>query len=198
MITRRTLLLSVPLLVSARTVHAATAPLPAAYSGSKYIAPDDAPSEIEIASAKEPGERLIVAGKVTSIGRVALVGVSLYVFQADAAGRYATKGNDVDTNASLWGALRTDKAGQFAYSTVRPGQHGGNPATIRYVVRANNFTPHLRELWFWDDPIIEERVAKNQPEIPKNYPPGSVTIVPAIRNVQRILRSTHNIVLEHT
>jgi protocatechuate 3,4-dioxygenase beta subunit len=198
MITRRSLLLSVPLLASARASHAATAPLPAAYSGSKYIAREDAPSEISIAGAKEPGERLVVAGKVATIGRVPLGGVSLYIFHADAAGRYATKGADVDTNARLWGALRTDKAGMFAYSTIRPGQHGGNPATIRYIVRANNFTPHLRELWFWDDPIIEERVAKSQPEVPKTYPPGSVTIVPAIRNVQRMLRATHNIVLEHT
>jgi len=198
MITRRTLLLSVPLLASAGTVRAATAPLPAAYAGSKYIAPEKAPSEIYIAGEKEPGDRLIVSGKVATVGRSPLAGVSLYIFHADAAGHYATKGPDVDTNARLAGALRTAKDGTFSYSTIRPGQYKGNPATIKCVVRPPVYIPQMRELWFWDDPIIEERVEKNQPEVPKSYPPGVVTIVPTIRNIQQILRATHNIVIEHT
>jgi len=198
MISRRTVLLSLPLLVSAETLQAATAPLPAAYAGGKYLAPGNAPSEIEIADAKEPGGRLIVSGKVATVGRSPLAGVSIYIFHADAAGHYATKGPDVDTNARLAGALRTAKDGTFSYSTVRPGQYKGNPATIKCVVRPNGFAPQMRELWFWDDPIIEERVENNQPEIPKSYPPGVVTIVPAIRNVQRILRSVQNIAIEHT
>ncbi len=198
MITRRTLLLSVPLLASARVSYAATAPLPAAYAGSKYVASEKAPSEIEIADEKEPGERLIVSGKVATVGRSPLAGVSLYIFHADAAGHYATKGADVDTNARLAGALRTAKDGTFSYSTIRPGQYKGNPATIKVVVTPKVYIPQMRELWFWDDPIIEERVEKNQPEVPKSYPPGVVTIVPAIRNVQKIIRSVQNIVIEHT
>ena len=62
--------------------------VPAPYLAPQYTASSDAPASVVIAGSNEPGERLIVTGRVLD-GAELIAGASIFVFQTDAAGRYA-------------------------------------------------------------------------------------------------------------
>ena len=100
----------------------AGAQVPPVYQSSKYVAPKGVPSRINIAPG-EPGERLIVTGKVMVWPR-GLAGASLYVFHADREGRYTRdrEGPNTDENARLHGADLNRRAEELA---VRHGKLRG-------------------------------------------------------------------------
>ncbi|MEO6725556.1 MAG: hypothetical protein ABIP14_09665 [Blastocatellia bacterium] len=102
------------------------------------VAEKSAPSKIAITSKDEPGERLIVSGKVFGKdGRTPLTGASVYVYHTDAKGLYTPDTND-NKNPRLRGYLRTDEQGRYEFATIKPGHYPNNtiPAHIHYVVTA--------------------------------------------------------------
>lgn len=137
------------------------------YLAPQYVAPPAAPSSIVVAGKDEPGERLVVTGRALD-GTTPVAGVSVYVFQTDAEGRYArdSSGNEAELNPRLYGALRTDGQGRYRYETIRPGSYDNNAAHVHYVVRAPGYKPRLFDLWFEDDPIPRARRKAGEPEIP--------------------------------
>ena len=173
---------------------AQVAEIPQEYLSPKYVAPNRAPADIIIANSDEPGDRLLVTGHVTD-GKMPIKSASVYAFHTDTNGHYATDGNDTDGNARLHGALRTDTAGHYSYSTIRPGSYGG-PTHVHYVVTAAGYKTALRELWFADDKILVERRKAGQPEIPKFYPAGAVMIRSVTLDEQGTWHCTDDIVLE--
>ena len=130
--------------------------LPPVFLSPRFVAPVNAPSSIVIAGKEEPGERLIVTGRVTAAGKP-LAGVSIYAFHADAEGRYTKDGSNSDENARLHGALRTDAGGRYRYETIRPRGYGNNPAHLHHVVSAPGYTTRLRDFWFADDPLTAQQ-----------------------------------------
>jgi protocatechuate 3,4-dioxygenase beta subunit len=164
--------------------------VPAPYLASRYTAAGDAPASVVMAGANEPGERLVVTGRVLD-GPEPIAGASIFVFQTDAAGRYAPdkSDNDAELDPRLWGLLRTDRQGRYRYETIRPGSYDGNAAHVHYVVKAPGYKARLLDLWFEDDPILVARRAAGEPEIPPGirnspYYKASADVV-AIRPVTR-------------
>jgi protocatechuate 3,4-dioxygenase beta subunit len=164
--------------------------VPAPYLADRYTAPANAPSNGVLASGTEPGERLVVTGRVLS-GARPVAGASLFVFQTDSKGEYApgVTGNDAELNPRLNALLRTDAEGRYRYESVRPGSYNGNAAHVHYVVKAAGFKARLVDLWFQDDPILVARRAASEPEVPEAirnspYYKASVEVV-AIRPVSR-------------
>ena len=144
--------------------------VPAPYLAPQYSAPSDAPARAVMAGADEPGERLVVTGPVLD-GAEPIAGASIFIFQTDAAGRYAPdrSGNDAELEPRLRGLLRTDRQGQYQYETIRPGSYNGNAAHVHYVVKADGYKARLLDLWFEDDPILVARRAAGEPEIPPGF-----------------------------
>jgi len=93
--------------------------IPAPFLAPKYVAPPDAPSSIVIAGKDEPGERFIVTGRMLAEG-TPVAGASIYVFHADADGRYTRNGRNNDQNARQHGAMRSDANGRYRFETIRP------------------------------------------------------------------------------
>src|SRR6185295_11188243 len=94
------------------------------------------PSRISMVSEKEPGEPLIVSGKIYSPdGRTALPGINLYVYQTDATGRYSTTGGN-NRNTRIHGLMRTNSEGRYEFRTIRPGSYpqSRNPQHIHAYV----------------------------------------------------------------
>lgn len=176
-------------------ISSSVAQVPREYDADKYVAPINAPSEIVIAGKDEPGERMIVTGQVTD-GTKPLPSVSIYVFHADAQGKYSPECGSCDESARLHGALRTEATGHYRYDTIRPGAYGP-PAHVHYVVSAPGYKSRMVELWFEDDPGLAERRARGEPEIPKMFPPGAVSIQPIARDEQGVWHCTRDIKLEH-
>src|SRR5829696_8981945 len=70
------------------------------------VAAKDAPWQITIPPKDEPGERLLVSGKVSGEDGNPLAGVSVYVYHTDVKGLYS-ESND-SNNPRLRGYMRTD------------------------------------------------------------------------------------------
>src|SRR5687767_9503779 len=156
---------------------------PDAYLAPQFEAPADAPSRVVVAGAGEPGERLVVSGRVLDGGRP-VGGVSIYVFQTDADGRYSKEltGNEAELDPRLHGIMRSDADGLYEYETIRPGHYDGNAAHVHYLVRAPGYYPLLLDLWFDDDPELQSRRQAGRPEIPPSFPKNVVAIRPVTRD----------------
>jgi protocatechuate 3,4-dioxygenase beta subunit len=124
------------------------------------VAEKNAPSKITIASRDEPGERLIVSGRVFGQdGKTPLAGVSIYVYHTDAKGLYTPETND-NRNPRLRGYMRTDEQGRYEYSTIKPAPYPNNriPAHIHYMVNAPGYKERIFEIVFEGDPSIDNRI----------------------------------------
>ena len=83
----------------------------------------NAPRLTVLAPANEPGERLLVTGKLLDAGdcQTALAGYIIDLWHADDAGQYDNVG------FHLRGQLTTDEQGQFRVDTVLPGRYPDRP-----------------------------------------------------------------------
>ena len=124
------------------------------------IAQKDAPPKITIAGKEEPGERLIVAGRVYKAdGVTPLAAASVYVYHTDVKGHYTPEDND-NRNPRLRGYMRTDAQGGYQFSTIKPGSYPNSrvPAHIHYVVKAEGYSERIFEIVFEGDPFLDDKV----------------------------------------
>jgi len=78
---------------------------------------------LRIASAAEPGQRLVLTGHVFGPDGKARPGVALEVWHTDASGHY--RADNGDGPARLRGVVRTDAGGAYAIETIKPGLYPG-------------------------------------------------------------------------
>jgi len=98
---------------------------------------EPAGSDITLVTDDEPGDRLVVDGRVLGRDRVTPVrNAKVYVFHTDAAGYYSEHRSMDNTNPRLCGILRTDEQGRYRFTTVRPGRYatGGPAPHVHYEV----------------------------------------------------------------
>ncbi len=118
-------------------------------------------SAIRIPDTGEPGEPLVVTGRVLrGADRAPVAGARLLVFHTDSEGYYSVGGMD-EQNARLCGVLRTDDEGRYRIETIRPAHYatGGPPAHVHFELtipgeRMRHFT-----LNFEGDPLLRGRDA---------------------------------------
>ena len=123
---------------------------------------DDLSSILIIARAEEPGERMVVRGRVVAAdGLTPLAGVRVFVYHADAEGLYTRDAENDPRKARLSGWLRTDGDGCFEVRSIRPAHYPNLtvPAHFHVVVTAPDGTEERFELRFSGDPLLtdEER-----------------------------------------
>jgi protocatechuate 3,4-dioxygenase beta subunit len=124
------------------------------------VAVGDAPSRITIAPSGEPGDQLVVTGRVFGPDGVSpLKGVSVYVYHTDIQGYYSGETTN-SANPRLRGYMRTDSEGRYEYKTIKPGPYprAQVPAHIHYVVTAPGYKEKVFEIIFEGDPFISERM----------------------------------------
>lgn len=122
-----------------------------------------APGRTLLAPVDEPGERLVISGRVLGPDCVTPVtGALLDVWQASSTGRY-----DNDDPASppafnayrLRGQMLTDENGQYQYDTIVPGRYLNGaqyrPAHIHYTISRPGFRSLTTQLYFAGDPFID-------------------------------------------
>ncbi len=157
------------------------------------------PWNIKIVSDQEPGEPLIVAGTIYSPdGKKPLPGITLYVYQTDATGRYSTTGGD-NRGTRIHGVMRTNAEGRYEFRTIKPGSYPNsrNPAHIHAYVSGPDYPEYwIDEFLFADDPFIKDedkRKASGQGNLSHilNLTRGSDGILRAVRDI-RIERCTKN------
>jgi catechol 1,2-dioxygenase len=133
----------------------------------------NAPFQARLAGPEEPGQRLMLSGRVLGADcRTPLPGTLIEVWQANHAGLYdtATPGNFTDQHEfHLRGMLRTDEHGRYEIETVVPGKYPIPPglpgleqyagltraAHIHFRVMHGIHVPLTTQLYFQGDPHLE-------------------------------------------
>jgi protocatechuate 3,4-dioxygenase beta subunit len=97
-------------------------------------------SHIVIAGANEPGQRLIITGRVFGIDGKPRGGVVIEAHHTDASGIYlaeGARGPNPKVAARLWGRLVTAPDGTYRIDTIRPGGYpgGGAPAHVHIHIQ---------------------------------------------------------------
>lgn len=136
-----------------------------------HVAPEAAPSTAAVAAPSEPGRRLEVRGVVYARdGRTPVPRASVYVYQTDARGYYRPDDAMGNRDPRLKALLRTDAAGRYSFTTIRPGSYPGSrvPQHIHYEVAADGHGSLVFEIVFDDDPFVTEEVRRRAAQ------PGSI------------------------
>lgn len=119
--------------------------------------PASVASASRIAPAKEPGQPLIVHGRVfRSDGVTPAAGVVVFAYQTDRTGEYNRAGAQ---GWRLYGWAKSDNDGRFEFRTIRPGSYpnGRIPAHIHITIDAPGLPRRWTdELQFLDDPLLPE------------------------------------------
>jgi len=123
------------------------------------------PWKIVITSKDEPGEPLIVIGRVfASDGKTPVEGIRVHVYHTDAKGYY-NPGTTSSQKPRLNGTMSTNGEGRYEYRTIRPGSYpeSRNPAHVHYVITGKGFSEQYDELEFDGDPYLtEEAIEKSK------------------------------------
>lgn len=114
------------------------------------------------------GQRIIVFGTVRDSDGRPVPDTLVEVWQANAAGRYAHRGDTwpapLDPNFSGGGRVLTDSLGGYSFTTIKPGAYPwGNhhnawrPAHIHFSLFGRAFTQRLvTQMYFPDDPLFAQ------------------------------------------
>ncbi len=120
-----------------------------------------APFRAKITPPMEPGDVLIVSGRVWGLdSRKPLSGATIDIWQADAEGEYS--GFDLvnpkaTTEFRNRSRLVTDERGYYEFETIRPGRsrigfRQLRPRHIHYMVQAPGYRALVTQLYFEGDP----------------------------------------------
>ena len=103
-----------------------------------------------IVSKEEPGEPLIVSGRIyADDGKTPLEGICLYVYHTDASGHYSAQdGNGQPPVARLRAWMRTDAAGRYEFRTIKPAPYPRR--TIPAHIHASAAGAGYAERWIDD------------------------------------------------
>jgi catechol 1,2-dioxygenase len=115
-----------------------------------------APQRLVLASAEEPGERLVIEGRISGPDcTTPVAGAVLDVWHADREGDY--HGGEAD-GYRLRGQILSDGQGRYRFETIRPGHYplGSTmrPAHIHISVVHPGFVPLTTQLYFAGDPHL--------------------------------------------
>ena len=93
---------------------------------------------IQIAGPDEPGQRLVVAGRVFGPDGKPMSGVAVHAYHTDAKGLYHDSSLPSDTPPRLQGWLRCDTDGSYEIDTIKPAPYPGRsiPAHIHFQFQA--------------------------------------------------------------
>jgi protocatechuate 3,4-dioxygenase beta subunit len=121
-------------------------------------APDKLSWETVITPEREPGEPLVISGKVFQPdGKTPAEGMVLWVYHTDRTGYYNEK--DDASHPRLRGWMKIGPDGRYEFRTIRPGAypHRSTPAHIHAHVYGPGYSERsIEEYWFKDDPRIND------------------------------------------
>jgi protocatechuate 3,4-dioxygenase beta subunit len=118
-------------------------------------------SVARIAPAGEPGEPMIVSGRVTGADGQPRANIIVYAYQTDARGIYPKPARSLgpwpDRHGRLRGWVNTDAEGRYTFETIRPGSYPSQsePQHIHmHVIEPGCSTYFIDNVVFTDDELL--------------------------------------------
>jgi protocatechuate 3,4-dioxygenase beta subunit len=143
----------------------------------------EVPNPGTLAGDDDPGEPLVVRGRVCAVDGTPIPGARVDLWQCDAEGRYDVQVGD-GTEPRYRGALTTDARGRYEVRTVVPppyevpkdgpvgdllarlGRHAFRPAHIHYRVDAEGYAPLTTMAFLAGDPWLgNDTIGADRPEL---------------------------------
>ena len=132
-------------------------------------------TQIEGQSGVAKGKHITVEGRVVDNIGNPIEGVTVDIWQANAAGRYQhphdTNTAPVDENFQGWGIISTNSDGMFKFKTIIPGAYPvsdewSRPPHIHYKVTKRGYIELITQMYFPNDPLndIDRLLLKKSPE----------------------------------
>ena len=119
-------------------------------------APANLSWQVSIAGPDEPGERLVISGRVFAPdGETRVAGVTVYGYHTDATGHYTKTGNIRPPRLQGW--AKTDADGRFEFRTIRPAAYPGRsiPAHVHFILWGAGYPRQwVDEMRFEGDPFV--------------------------------------------
>jgi protocatechuate 3,4-dioxygenase beta subunit len=146
-----------------------------------------------ITAPDEPGERLIMSGRIFQAdGQTPAAGVLLYVYHTDITGYY---NHPNKLPARLRGWMRTGADGRYEFRTIKPAPYPGRdfPAHIHATLTADGYPEYwIDDFWFDGDPLITQTKLRTL-----SGRGGFKAIVSLKRDRDGTLNGQRNLRLEH-
>ena len=141
-------------------------------------------SRVRIVTPDEPGQRMIVAGRVLRADGKPAGGTLVYVYQTNHEGVYEGGSG----NARLFGYLTTDPQGRFEVETIRPAGYPRTdaPQHIHVEVFPEDGSRLTTEILFEDDPRLT-------PEARRSVERAGFPVVPVTRGKDGVERCSAEI-----
>lgn len=124
--------------------------LPAAIGAVALLAPPD-----------EPGERMLLTGRVLGADGEPRPGIVVYAYHTDARGHYppaaAPSGPAAGRHGRLRGWAKSDAEGRYTFDTIRPAAYPGTsiPQHVHlHVLEPGCATYYVDDVLFRDDPLL--------------------------------------------
>lgn len=114
-----------------------------------------APRKEKLSEPNDTGTPLLVSGKIVNTDGEALSNATVEVFHTDNSGNYDMQG------FHFRGQVAARSGGEYNFETIVPGQYGGRPRHIHYVVSAPGHRQLVTQLYFDDDPFFGGNPDKN-------------------------------------
>jgi protocatechuate 3,4-dioxygenase beta subunit len=132
-------------------------------------APRNLSSLADIAGPDEPGQRLVITGRVFAPdGETPVAGITVYAYHTDATGQYTKTGSIRPPRLQGW--AKTDGEGRFEFHTIRPAVYPGRsiPAHVHFILWGAGYPRQwVDELRFEGDPFVTSRMLAEAAEAGK-------------------------------
>jgi len=169
-------------------------PLTLDYYGTGPFYTANAPmlSNIQLANANEPGDRIIVSGRVKTLDCSKVISEAIIdVWHANDAGQYDNSGYN------LRGKLKSNAQGFYQFETVLPGKYlNGSqyrPRHIHFKITAPNFPEVTTQLYFVGDTSIANDAAAS---ITSGKYDARDRIIPITKNDSGVYEGTWDIIID--
>lgn len=166
------------------------------HSAGERVAPPEPASTAIACNAAEPGERLLISGRVLNDSRQPIVGAMVVAYNTDAAGLYNPR--DAGTPAPrIQAGVTTDRDGRFQVLTVFPGAYpdSDDPAHVHFDVLAAGYRKTYSTIWFKGDPRITPAVEERMRESMRRNPDDTTTAVDVVQDGRGVKIVDHQIIL---
>jgi protocatechuate 3,4-dioxygenase beta subunit len=132
--------------------------------------PKELPIRGRIAPRGEPGEPMVLTGRVLGPDGRPRADVVVYAYQTDAQGVYPAPAKSLsrwaDRHGRLRGWVRSSADGTYTFDTIRPASYPGQkvPQHIHvHVIERGCATYYIDEVIFTDDPFLTAEERQEQP-----------------------------------